>query len=392
MAKAVKVEAKDNVWIEYQGSTAQKLAEVCAATVAATGAYPHMVDSGSDFINANISGLSDTEIEDYGLRMLEKMRTMQGYIRIKDDADQSKITLPPDKKKTYKTAMKPMVDYRVNNVRWLLVAAPTKEFAAACSMALAQFEEFYLNVCLVDYSKMTDAVEPLKKIMAEGKKVRIVSVNQETDLSFSIEGIGAKPCTGVRNIPDGECFTAPVKDSINGIIKFGPSCYEGQRFSFIKLAFKNGRIEVAEAESPERTAKLNEILNTDAGARFIGEFAINFNPYVLHPTGSILFDEKINGGIHMAAGSCYVEADNGNLSTVHWDMVHIQRPDYGGGEIWIDERLIRKDGLFVVPELLALNPENLMAAAGSSASAPERDSVQTGLHGGGLKMGVFKPG
>ncbi len=107
---------------------------------------------------------------------------------------------------------------------------------------------------------------------------------------------------------------------------------------------------------------LNRILDTDPGARYVGEFSINFNPFILHPTGSILFDEKIAGGIHMAMGNCYDDAPNGNKSAVHWDLVHIQRPDYGGGELYLDGRLIRKDGIFVVPELFGLNPENLKAA------------------------------
>jgi len=368
MRNAIKVSANENVWIEYQGPEAQKLADVCAREVHAAGAHPHMVDGGSGFINATITGMSDENITAHSMSMLETMQTMQGYIRIKDDADQSKITLPPKQRNFYKLAMSKMITYRVNNVRWLVTAAPTEYFAVACGMTFPQFEEFYLNVCLVNYNAMTAAVKPLETIMAKAKSVRIFSPNQQTDLIFSIENIGAKACTGIRNIPDGECFTAPVKDSINGIIKFGPSCYEGQRFSFIKLLFKRGRIEVAESESPERTAQLNEILDIDAGARFIGEFAINFNPYVLHPTGCILFDEKINGGIHMAAGKCYDDVSNGNNSSIHWDMVHIQRPDYGGGEIWIDDQLIRKDGIFVVPELMALNPDHLKTVANSSCN------------------------
>jgi aminopeptidase len=207
---------------------------------------------------------------------------------------------------------------------------------------------------------MTGAVAPLQTLMTQAKTVRILSPAQHTDLSFSIEGLGAVPCTGEHNIPDGECYTAPVKDSITGTITFGPSNYDGQRFSFIRLTFEKGRIENAEAETVERTAMLNQMLDTDEGARYIGEFSINFNPYVQHPTGSILFDEKIDGGIHMAAGRAYEGiADNGNRSAVHWDMVHIQRPDYGGGQIWIDGRLIRENGRFVVPELSGLNPESL---------------------------------
>ena len=346
----------------FRDAKREKLAKFCAAEVLATGAHPHMIDSGSAAVNKEISVLSEQGIKAHGVNLLERMKQMQGYIRITDDADQSKINLPANIMQHYKAAKGPMTAHRVNHTRWLVVAAPTKEFAADCGMTLPKFESFYRDVCLLNYGLMTEAVKPLQKIMAEGKKVRILSPAQETELTFSIEGIDAIPCTGVRNIPDGECYTAPVKHSINGTIKYGPSNYDGQRFAFIKATFQDGRIVKAEAENPERTATLNAILDADEGARYIGEFAINFNPYVQHPTGSILFDEKIDGGIHLAAGACYDQASNGNKSVNHWDMVHIQRPDYGGGEIWIDDRLIRKDGIFVVPELFALNPDNLKAA------------------------------
>ncbi len=255
--------------------------------------------------------------------------------------------------------MNPMLRHRVNNTRWLVTAAPTEEFAKACGMEMAAFEAFYLDVCLLDYQNMQQAARPLQKIMQEGKDVHIHSPAQETDLRFSIAGIPAHICAGELNIPDGECYTAPVRDSINGTIKFGPSVYEGQRFAFIKLAFKDGRIVAASAENDERTARLNALLDSDEGARYAGEFAINFNPLIQHPTGSILFDEKIDGGIHIAMGACYDDAPNGNKSVIHWDMVHIQRPDYGGGDLYIDGRLVRRDGLFAVPELAGLNPEAL---------------------------------
>jgi len=363
MRNAVQVRAGDNVWIEYRGPKAHPLAQACSADVLAAGATPHMVDSGSAAINAEVGPMSAEQIAAFGVALLERMKTMQGYIRIDDDADQSKLTLSDDVRTLYKQAIGPMTAHRVNTTRWLVTVAPTEEFAAACGMTFPQFEEFYRDVCLIDYGTMTEAVKPLERLMTVGKTCRIVSPKQETDLTMSIDGIGATPCTGANNIPDGECFTAPVRDSVNGTIKFGPSNYDGQRFAFIKLTFKNGRIETAEAENAERTAMLNQMLDTDPGARYIGEFSLNFNPYVKHPTGSILFDEKIDGGIHMAAGRAYEGiTDNGNRSAVHWDMVHIQRPDYGGGEVWIDGQLIRKDGRFVLPELEGLNPEQLAAA------------------------------
>jgi len=365
VVNAVGVKPGENIWLEFRGPKAKVIADACAATVEAIDAHPFLIDTGAASINTTVEPLSAEGIAALGERKLVQMKTMQGYIRVDDDADQAKITLRPEQMALYKKALQPMTDYRVNHTRWLVTAAPTEEFAAACGMTFAAFEAFYRDVCLVDYGKMTTAVKPLEKLMTEGKKVRIFSPAQDTDLSFSIEGIPAIPCTGTLNIPDGECFTAPVRNSINGAIRFGPSSYDGQKFAFIRLTFRDGRIEQAEAENPERTARLNQMLDTDPGARYTGEFSINFNPFIRHPTGSILFDEKIDGGIHMAMGNCYDEAPNGNKSSVHWDMVHIQRSDYGGGELYIDDRLIRKDGIFVVPELLALNPENLKAVGGN---------------------------
>ncbi|MGL4970663.1 MAG: aminopeptidase, partial [Cetobacterium sp.] len=127
-------------------------------------------------------------------------------------------------------------------------------------------------------------------------------------------------------------------------------------FENVCFKFENGKILEATANNSER---LNEILDTDNGARYIGEFALGVNPYILKPMKDTLFDEKIAGSIHFTPGQAYKLADNGNKSAVHWDLVLIQRPDFGGGEIWFDDVLIRKDGIFVIEELEILNPENL---------------------------------
>ncbi len=228
-------------------------------------------------------------------------------------------------------------------------------------MSTEAFEDFYFRVCAgVDYQKMARASQPLQDLMDRTDRVRITGPG--TDLRFSKKGIPSKSCTGDRNVPDGECFSCPTKDSVEGAVQFNcETLYRGTVFNNIKLTFKNGKIIHGEAGSPAGSAKLNEILDADEGSRYIGEFAIAFNPFILKPMKDILFDEKIAGSFHFTPGQAYDVYGNGNKSQIHWDMVCIQRPDYGGGEIWFDDKLIRQDGLFVLPELAELNPERLGA-------------------------------
>ena len=222
-------------------------------------------------------------------------------------------------------------------------------------MSTEAFEDLYFNVCTMDYGRMAKAMIPLWKRMKSADRVHIKGPG--TDIKFSIKGIGAKTCQGDRNIPDGEVYSCPVKNSINGQIQFNtPTLYAGTKFENVRLEFKDGKVVGATANN---TARLNEILDTDAGSRYTGEFSLGFNPYILNPMCDILFDEKIAGSLHLTPGQAYEDCDNGNRSAVHWDMVLIQRPEWGGGEIWFDDVLIRKDGLFLPKDLQPLNPENL---------------------------------
>jgi len=283
---------------------------------------------------------------------------MAGYIRICDDADEAKTALPESTQSLYKAAQKASLDYRVDNLRWLVVSTPSQAFADKVGMEYQAFCEYYNKVCLLDYSKMRQAAEPLADTMRKGHEVKITGAG--TSLSFSISGIDAVICSGKKNIPDGEVFSCPERDSVNGTVSYGPSSYNGKHFNEISLVFSNGKIVDARSDNKEATRHLNAILDTDEGARYIGEFAVAFNPHILHPMGDILFDEKIAGSFHFTPGEAYEEADNGNRSVVHWDMVKIQRPDYGGGDIIIDGELIRRDGIFVPERLHGLNPENLI--------------------------------
>ncbi len=246
---------------------------------------------------------------------------------------------------------------RVPKTRWVVLRWPTTSMAQAAGMSTEAFEDFYFRVCAgVDYARMEQAMKPLGDLMDATDMVHITGPG--TDLTFSKKGIPSEGCSGERNIPDGELFSCPTKESVNGTLQFNcETLYRGTVFNNVKLTFKHGKI--VDASAGGETAKLNEILDSDDGARYIGEFSLAFNPYILKPMKDILFDEKIAGSFHFTPGQAYEQAGNGNKSQIHWDMVCIQRPEYGGGEIRFDGKLIRKDGIFTLPELAGLNPDAL---------------------------------
>ena len=289
---------------------------------------------------------------------LAQMKNVQAYVGLRGADNSSELAdVPGDRMGMFSRIVSHPVhlDYRVNHTRWVVLRYPTPSMAQMANMSTAAFEDFFYRVCTLDYSRMSDAMEPLAERMRRTDRVEIKGPG--TNLSFSIKGIGVVPCEGRRNLPDGECFTAPVRDSVNGTIRYNtPSLYMGTTYDHLEFTFESGRI-VKATGNPQ--AKLDELLGTDEGARYIGEFSLGFNPYVLTPMKDTLFDEKIAGSLHFTPGQAYGIADNGNRSNVHWDLVLIQRPEYGGGEIRFDGELVRKDGRFVVPDLEGLNPERL---------------------------------
>jgi len=288
-----------------------------------------------------------------------QMRNVQCYIGARGSPNVSELSdVSADLQKLYESTVWEKVhrDVRIKKTRWCVLRWPTPSMAQMAEMSTEAFEDFYFNVCTLDYAKMSRAMQPLKKLMERTDVVRLKGP-ADTDLTFSIKNIPAICCDGRVNIPDGEVFTAPVKTSANGIIRYNcPTIYRGVTHNDVRLVFRNGKI--VEASSTD-TKKLNEVFDTDPGARYVGEFAVGFNPHVVKPMKDILFDEKIAGSIHFTPGACYDDASNGNKSAVHWDLVMRQTPEVGGGEMWFDGKLIRKDGRFVVSELNGLNPEAL---------------------------------
>ena len=283
---------------------------------------------------------------------LARMKKMDAYIALRGSNNITELSdVPVNKMQLIVKKMRPVTDQRVKKTKWVVLRWPTPSMAQLASMSTEAFENFYFDVCTLDYRKLQPGMKALKTLMEKTGRVGVKAPG--TDLRFSIKGIPAVICGGDRNIPDGEVFTAPVKDSVQGHITFNaPTIYQSVGFDGIRLEFRDGKIVDAKSN---QTEKLNKILDSDPGARYIGEFSLAFNPHILEPMRDILFDEKIAGSFHFTPGQAYDEADNGNRSQVHWDMVSIQRPDYGGGEIYFDGKLIRRDGEFLPKQLRSLN-------------------------------------
>ncbi len=355
---SVELKAGEKILIETIGNEVPLARELIRQSYKA-GGVPYLTIKNNELLRALLNDCTEEQIKEMASFEIARMKEMKAYIGLRVSENVSELgSVPGEKMKTYsKYYQNPLhSEQRVKHTKWCVLRYPNNSMAQLANMPTEMFEDFYFKVCNLDYSKMSKAMDSLVNIMEKTDKVRITG--KDTDLTFSIKGLPAIKCDGKMNIPDGEVFTAPVRDSVNGVITYNtPAIYQGVTFENISLEFKNGKIVKASANDTER---INNIFDTDEGARYVGEFAIGVNPYIEKPMKDTLFDEKIKGSIHFTPGSCYDECDNGNKSAIHWDLVFIQRPEYGGGEIWFDDKLIRKDGVFVPEELQCLNPENLI--------------------------------
>lgn len=353
-----RVQKGEKVLISSNGLTAMPLVKALVKEVYRVGAIP-FVDIKTSYIERELlMGASEEQYKLLAEADSLKMKQMDAYIGIGCNENTAELAdVPSDKMELYEKIYSKAVHHDIRlHKKWVVLRYPNYSLAQSAGTSLEAFEDFYYKVCNLDYGKMSKAMDNLVELMNKTDKVRIVG--KDTDLSFSIKDIPAIKCAGEMNIPDGEVYTAPVKDSVNGVITYNtPTEYQGVGFDSVKLEFKDGKIVNAQASDSERA---NKIFDTDEGARYVGEFAIGVNPYITKAMKNILFDEKIRGSIHFTPGNAYEDADNGNRSAVHWDLVLIQTEDYGGGEIYFDDVLIRKNGIFVISELECLNPENLM--------------------------------
>lgn len=349
----------EKVFIEGFSDSTKALFNEVIKQATKVGGIPYWYFNDNAFIKSFIDNSSAAQMEEFGKMHASMMAQCDAYVGIRGYDDMFMMSDIKDKQmEIYQKLFYTPVHFkiRIPKTRWCVMRYPNNTMSALSRMSTSRFEDFYFNSCMIDYKKMEKAMEPLYKLMLKTDRVKIKA--PDTDLEFSIKKIGAHKSIGHHNLPDGELFTAPVKDSVNGVIQFNTdTIYDGEFFSRIRLEFKDGKI--IKGTSQANNDRFQKLLNIDAGSRYMGEFAMGVNPYITKPLLDILFDEKIAGSLHMAIGNSYDDMDNGNKSAIHWDLVQIQTPEWGGGEIWFDGKLIRKDGQFVLKELEGLNPENL---------------------------------
>lgn len=330
------------------------MTEALIKAVYEVGGYPVVNVWSQRLERAMCQSASQPSLEKWADVDTYRMKQMDAFIGIRGIANVRELATIPEKSNLYSTYYNIPVhmETRLPHTKWVVLRYPTEIMAMQAGLGTVEFEEFFYQVCTeVNYQKMAEAMDKAKKYLDTVDKVHIKAPN--TDLTFSVKGMGFIPCAGKMNIPDGEIYSCPIKDSVNGTITYNcESTYHGHCFKDVSLTFKDGKIIEAHSDDDQL---LNEIFDIDAGARYVGEFALGCNPGVLKPMDNILFDEKIAGSIHFTPGNAYEDCDNGNRSAVHWDLVQIQRPEYGGGEIWFDGELVRKDGEFLHSELRCLN-------------------------------------
>lgn len=353
---STRIKPEEKVLIEYEGACCLPLVKSLIRETYAVGGWPYVTIRDSKIIREIAMHCSEEQLKYQADYTLHQNQGMDAYIGIRAFDNIAELSdVPTAQMNLYQRTLRQASNDLIDHTKWVVLKYPSASMAQLAAMSEDAFTDFYYDVSTIDYKRMSKAMDPLVELMNRTDQVHILGPG--TNLTFSIKGIGAIKCDGRMNIPDGEVYTAPVKDSMNGRISYNtPSSEQGFTYESIRFEVKNGKIIDAVANDRKR---INDLLDTDEGARYFGEFALGVHPHILEPMKDTLFDEKIAGSFHLTPGMAYDDAFNGNKSALHWDLVSIQRPEYGGGEIWFDGKLIRRDGRFVLPELKGLNPENL---------------------------------
>jgi aminopeptidase len=351
------------VLLDFRGPSTLGLLREVVTLVTREGGVPFVLYGEDSVTRRFLIDAEEEQVASWGRLHENLMREMQCYMRVNGTDNPFDLAdLPEDARKWEREYYMNRVHLkiRVPNTKWVVLRYPTYSMAQQARMSREAFADLYYKVCNLDYERFSRAMDPLKKLMEKTDRVRLTA--KDTDVEFSIKGIGVVKCDGGLNIPDGEVFTAPVKDSVNGVITYNAgTIYAGTSWDWVRLFFEKGKI--AKIEASNDVEKLREIFSTDEGASYIGEFSFGLNPHLHVAIKDTLFDEKIYGSFHTALGQCYDNASNGNQSAIHWDLVCIQTEAYGGGKVWMDGVLVRENGHWVHPDLRdALSIESLTEA------------------------------
>jgi aminopeptidase len=311
---------------------------------------PHIGFEGMDYTWMKYT--SDGQLQHLSQIRFDEMRAMDAYIRIGAPANKVDLAgIDPERIALRRRTTKSILDERLRK-KWVATRFPTPALAQAANMSTEDFADFFYHACLIDWNEQNRLQDAIKQRFDRGKVVRILG--EETDLYLQIEGRKVKKCVGNceynqelqrfegTNMPDGEIFFGPVEDYTHGYIKYTyPYNMQGQRIDGIFLKFEHGKIVEFTAEKNQKA--LTALLNTDDGARRLGECGIGTNPGITQFMDELLFDEKILGTVHITPGSSY-EGRGLNESAIHADIVKDLRLEYGGGEIQIDGETVQKNG------------------------------------------------
>lgn len=352
---SISLQKGEHVLIEGFGISSRPFVEVLIDEIYKRGACPYVQLHDDGIRRRLLLGSSAEMLDLWSAADLYRMKQMDAWIAVTShDNFYNESDIPAEVMERYSSLYTQPVHFeeRLANTKWLVLRYPNSALAQLAEMSLESFEDYFFRVCSLDYGTLSAAMEQLAVMMNEAETVRITGPG--TEFIFSIKEMPVVKCDGKENLPDGEVFTAPVRGSISGTVLYNcPTVYNGKAFTGIALTIKNGKIIDAASSDTEA---LNAVLDTDEGARYFGEFALGVNPRINRPMKEPLFDEKIAGSFHLTPGKAYREAYNGNESAIHWDLVCIQTAARGGGEIYFDGKLVRKDGFFIDPALADLNP------------------------------------
>jgi aminopeptidase len=345
------VQPGERVLLDFRGAATLDLLKEMITEVTEAGGVPFPLVGDDSWQRRFLRGANEDQVKSWGDVHETLMRQMHCYVRVNGTSNPYDLSdIPADARGWEREHFMNRVHLklRVPHTKWVVLRYPTDSMSQQASMSREAFEDLYFDVCTLDYARFSRAMDPLAALMRKTDQVRLTA--KDTDVTLSIKDIGVVKCDGRMNIPDGEVFTAPVRDSVNGVITYNAGAlYGGTSWDWIRLTYKHGQI--VEIDGSNDVDKLKEIFSTDEGSSYIGEFSFGLHPNLHTAIKDTLFDEKIYGSFHTALGQCYDTAENGNSSAIHWDLVCIQTEAYGGGEVYFDGECVRRDGHWLHPDL-----------------------------------------